>query len=261
MLATAALPTLSSSAAAALDAVLLSPRVGFTLSALVECAGLSVATAIAAAFPAASHARAIVVCGPGNNGLDGLVAARWLAAFRYTPTVVLPRRSRAQPALAEAALAALAAAGVPVLAAVPPLAGGGADLLVDALFGFSAAGAPREPYAAALDAMVAAQRRGGNGSAAAAALEATGDGGSSGGGGIPVVSVDIPSGWEVDGAVAGALRPEMLISLTAPKPCAAAFAGQHYIAGRFVPREVAREFGIEPLTELYAGSELVVRVR
>jgi NAD(P)H-hydrate epimerase len=55
--------------------------------------------------------------------------------------------------------------------------------------------------------------------------------------GKPVVSVDIPSGWNVEkGNETGAgLEPAMLISLTAPKLCAEAFTGVHYVGGRFVP--------------------------
>lgn len=57
----------------------------------------------------------------------------------------------------------------------------------------------------------------------------------------PVVSVDIPSGWHVEeGDVEGdGLRPEMLVSLTAPKRAARLFAGRHhYLGGRFVPPQI-----------------------
>ena len=54
----------------------------------------------------------------------------------------------------------------------------------------------------------------------------------------PIISVDIPSGWHVeDGDTSGdGLRPEMLVSLTAPKKAARLFDGPfHYLGGRFVP--------------------------
>ncbi len=46
--------------------------------------------------------------------------------------------------------------------------------------------------------------------------------------GAPVVSVDIPSGWQVDEEAAdpGRLQPDMLVSLTAPKQCARGFQGK-----------------------------------
>jgi NAD(P)H-hydrate epimerase len=73
--------------------------------------------------------------------------------------------------------------------------------------------------------------------------------------GLPIVSVDIPSGWDVelgpieltrktenDGQEKAVdesgfkwLEPEVLISLTAPKEGVRAFKGRHFLGGRFVP--------------------------
>ncbi len=53
-----------------------------------------------------------------------------------------------------------------------------------------------------------------------------------------IASVDIPSGWHVEnGDESGdGLRPDMLVSLTAPKRGARFFRGPfHYLGGRFVP--------------------------
>lgn len=53
--------------------------------------GLSfqLATALARSFP--SEKSVLVACGPGNQGGDGLVAARHLVHFGYQPTVYLPK--------------------------------------------------------------------------------------------------------------------------------------------------------------------------
>ena len=55
---------------------------------------------------------------------------------------------------------------------------------------------------------------------------------------LPIVSVDIPSGWDVEkGNVLGVgLRPNVLISLTAPKEGVKDFRGKHFLGGRFVPK-------------------------
>ena len=54
--------------------------------------------------------------------------------------------------------------------------------------------------------------------------------------GVPIASIDIPSGWDVDkGNVHKLFTPEILISLTLPKLCAQDFQGAHYLGGRFVP--------------------------
>ena len=60
----------------------------FSIDQLMELAGLSCASAALDAFPAAS--RALVVCGPGNNGGDGLVAARHLKHFGIASEVWYP---------------------------------------------------------------------------------------------------------------------------------------------------------------------------
>jgi NAD(P)H-hydrate epimerase len=69
---------LGAQAAQALDADLMSPEGGYLLAQLMELAGLSCSAAVAHVFPAATHRRVLVVCGPGNNGGDGLVCARHL---------------------------------------------------------------------------------------------------------------------------------------------------------------------------------------
>jgi len=52
-----------------------------------ELAGLSVATATADAYKLPDAKRILIVCGPGNNGGDGLVAARHLHHFGYQVSV------------------------------------------------------------------------------------------------------------------------------------------------------------------------------
>jgi NAD(P)H-hydrate epimerase len=54
----------------------------------------------------------------------------------------------------------------------------------------------------------------------------------------PIVSVDIPSGWDVEKGplTADSLNPSILISLTAPKLGSKEFKGKHFLGGRFVPK-------------------------
>lgn len=73
------------------DAWLMSPAGGgFTLEQLMELAGLAVALSITRFFP---DTAVLVVCGPGNNGGDGLVAARHLATFGHQVAVYYPKRN------------------------------------------------------------------------------------------------------------------------------------------------------------------------
>ena len=60
-----------------------------------------------------------------------------------------------------------------------------------------------------------------------------------------MASVDVPSGWDVEkGDINGlGLKPELLISLTAPKLCAKFFEGKnHILGGRFVPKPLEEKY-------------------
>ncbi len=67
---------------------------------------------------------------------------------------------------------------------------------------------------------------------------------------VDIISVDIPSGWDVDKGILegeggeGVINPSMLISLTAPKKCAEGFKGVHYLGGRFVPKDIMRKYNM-----------------
>jgi hydroxyethylthiazole kinase-like uncharacterized protein yjeF len=224
---------LRAAAAAALDAELM-PAL-YSLEQLMEVAGFSVAQAVAACFPPHTHPSCLVLCGPGNNGGDGLVAARHLAALGYAPTVLCPRPSPS--AHYARLLAQLRALGIPTHAALtedgcPPLAA--FHCAVDAGLGFSATGPLRPPLAGLIAQLAAA--------------------------GTPTLAVDVPTGWPVDGRQEGEadaaeplLQPRALLSLTAPKPCASDFmqgpraAGRrHYLAlSGLVPPEMRARYGLE----------------
>jgi len=128
---------------------------GLGVKGLMENAGKGVADFVAAKFPRAR--RVCVVCGGGNNGGDGFVAARRLAG-RYKVDVVLltdPGGIRTQEArenwdsLAGTGATRTVAADRPTLLAVKCI--GAADVLVVAIFGTGVKGGRvREPYASAI---------------------------------------------------------------------------------------------------------------
>jgi NAD(P)H-hydrate epimerase len=64
---------------------------------------------------------------------------------------------------------------------------------------------------------------------------------------LPIVSIDIPSGWDVEKGPQGhAIQPEMLISLTFPKECANYFKGKyHYLGGRFIATSFSDKYGFQ----------------
>jgi NAD(P)H-hydrate repair Nnr-like enzyme with NAD(P)H-hydrate epimerase domain len=78
---------------------------------------------------------------------------------------------------------------------------------------------------------------------------------------LPIVSIDIPSGWDVErGNETGeGLEPEMLISLTFPKECALYFKGpHHFLGGRFIPPMLASKYGLDIPT--FPGTDQCLRM-
>lgn len=224
--------------AAALDTALMSDKHGFSIDQLMELAGLSVASAVAEVY---SPARVLLFCGPGNNGGDGLVAARHLHHFGFKPTVCYPRggrSSRPSSCLYSGLVKQLEALAIPFLEVEQALELD-ADVVIDAMFGFSFKGEPRPPFDSILARLAGADD------------------------GPPIVSVDIPSGWQVEQREIGdrekLIRPDMLVSLTAPKVCARLFQGRHhYLGGRFVPPEIKEAFKLD--LPAYPGTSQCVRI-
>ncbi len=123
--------------------------------ALMEGAGAAVVAAMLDCWPslATGPRRALVLCGPGNNGGDGWVVARLLAVRGWAVKATAPGAPGPGAPDAAAALADWRAAGG--AAAEGPVDGAGFDVAVDALFG---AGLARDLDARAA-AMLAAARR------------------------------------------------------------------------------------------------------
>ena len=138
----------SAAQAKEIDEKLMGPEFGFSIDQLMELAGLSVASALCEVYPPRSHSRVLVLCGPGNNGGDGLVAARHLFHFGYEVEVCYPKRT--DRPIYNGLVTQLSTLGIPFVDA-ETLRGGDPlvttrDVVVDALFGFSFTGAPRAPF-------------------------------------------------------------------------------------------------------------------
>jgi hydroxyethylthiazole kinase-like uncharacterized protein yjeF len=115
---------------------------------LMEAAGRAVAEAVGGLAP---EGPVRVLCGKGNNGGDGLVAARLLAAtgFEVEALLLWPADELSPDAAANHERFAAEQVGPDDLDR--RLAGSGA--VVDAIFGTGFSGAPRRPAAAAIEAI------------------------------------------------------------------------------------------------------------
>ena len=167
---------------------------GIPAGHLMEAAGREVADAALRLMGGAYGRRVVVVCGKGNNGGDGLVAARYLDDMGVRTTVLLLEDGLREPAVSN--LSRLEHTTVrrrPFAVDALERELGRSDVAVDAIFGTGFRGVPEGGHAEAI-----------------AALNASS---------VPVVAVDIPSG--VDGATGGvegtAVHADLTVTFGAPK--------------------------------------------
>lgn len=108
------------------------------------------------------------------------------------------------------------------------------ELVVDAIFGFSFKGDVREPFHSILSVLSGLT--------------------------VPIASIDIPSGWDVEKGNPSGIQPDLLISLTAPKKSATQFTGRyHYLGGRFVPPALEKKYQLN--LPAYPDTECVYRLQ
>lgn len=175
-----------------------------------------------------------MVCGPGNNGGDGLVAARHLWYYGYKPTVYYPKQSKNE--LYQRLVTQLKNLDVPFTEDFSE-ALSQTSHVVDAIFGFSFSGEVRSPFDTIISAMEKSS--------------------------VPVTSVDAPSSWNIESGPpengpGKKFMPQALISLTAPKPLVKVYKGRHFVGGRFLPPKVAEKYDLD-MPE-YQGVDQIVEV-
>ncbi|OZJ04380.1 hypothetical protein BZG36_02400 [Bifiguratus adelaidae] len=228
-----AIRLLTAQIAQKIDEELMSSAGGFSVDQLMELAGFSVAQAVSRVYQRNTHPNVLVVVGPGNNGGDGLVAARHLCHFGYKPKIFYPKQSSKD--LYQRLTTQCKNLAIPVLTENLGQELKQTDLILDAIFGFSFKGDIRDPFGDVIKALIESK--------------------------VPIASVDIPSGWDVEeGPVREpAIQPEMLISLTAPKLCAKHFRGKrHFVGGRFVTPDFEKRFELN--LPAYEGTDQVVEI-
>lgn len=195
---------------------------------LMESAGDAVVRALLRRFRDELGGGAVILCGKGNNGGDGMVVARLLRRAGYAPRVLLLSPPDSLSGDCAAQFQRLGTAGVewevlsgsddlPLLRSRLAHAG----LAVDAILGTGTQGAVHGWFATAIEALNGAD--------------------------LPVVSVDIPSGLPGDGLspVGPCVRAGLTVTLALPKAClytpeCAPHCGEVIIADIGIPPEAAR---------------------
>jgi hydroxyethylthiazole kinase-like uncharacterized protein yjeF len=186
--------------------------------ALMERAGAAVARLALALAP---HARDVwVVAGPGNNGGDGLVAARWLkAAGKSVHVTWLGQAERLPPDAAhahrEALLAGLALHPADAQLHRPP------ELVIDALLGLGQSRAPEGPMRNQIERMNRAR-----------------------GQGVAILAVDLPTGLCAD---TGRMLGDLVVHASATLSLLTAKPGLFMAQGRDAAGSVwLDELGVTP---------------
>jgi ADP-dependent NAD(P)H-hydrate dehydratase / NAD(P)H-hydrate epimerase len=181
---------------------------------LMEAAGRGAAAVVARLHP---EGTVLCLCGAGNNGGDGVVVARTLRAWGRDARVAFVGGREPDDALRHGwELSRIEPPDLPASLAA-------AAVVVDALLGTGAEGAPRAAHADAIRAVTASGR--------------------------PVVALDVPSGVDpTTGAVPGeAIHAAVTVTFGAPKTGLLRFPGRA-MAGRII----ALEIGLPPLGEAEA---------
>ena len=177
---------------------LTSEQFGVSMSQLMEAAGRAVAQFAQRCFP--DKTRILVLCGRGHNGGDGMVAARELALAGNAVSVVLLGEEAGLRAEVRNCWHALVSTPGVVASACRTqdelgsllASNGDAELIVDAIVGTGLQAALRGTPALAVEWLGRVN--------------------------VPVLAVDLPSGWDADSASAESAAPaDAVVTFTAPK--------------------------------------------
>ncbi len=158
-----------------------SRHLGVRTLTLMENAGAAVAEFVLETYKSSSSVA--VLCGKGNNGGDGLVAARHIAQKKAVEVFTLEPPDDSASELFAVNLDRVKS----IAKGVEHLDMRQHDVFIDAMLGVGLRGKPREPYAKTIKLLNRTKK--------------------------PVVSVDVPSGWPSEAHV----RPKATITFHAPK--------------------------------------------
>src|SRR5713226_5564351 len=219
---------------------LMTEEVGISLLQMMENAGRCLATHARGMLGGDARGRQVaVLAGRGGNGGGGLAAARRLNVWGAAVTVVLAQSLKDMRGVPGQQLTILEWIGIPVRLGADGISDlfADADLVIDALIGYSLRGAPAEPVAALIRAANASGR--------------------------PMLALDLPSGLDGDSGEASdpTIRATETLTLALPKrgllaPAARPWVGKLHLADISVPEKVYRRLGLT-VGPIFAASDII----
>nr|CCA25391.1 hypothetical protein BRAFLDRAFT_104103 [Albugo laibachii Nc14]CCA25464.1 hypothetical protein BRAFLDRAFT_104103 [Albugo laibachii Nc14] len=224
--------------------VILIEQYHYTLERLMELAGLSVACAIEREFPTSQAAKSsdlniLTIAGRGNNGQAKEIETN-CSMFGYSPSVYYPKATDNE--LFNKLVSQCSSLNIPLLYHLPhpSTIDEQFGLILDGIFGFGFKGEIRDPFLQIINQIKQCRS-------------------------ARIVSIDIPSGWEVDtGNLNGqGLDPYMLVSMSVPKVCARFHEEKgdtiHYLGGRFIPENLNELWSLS--LPKFLGSDQCVKLK
>ena len=230
---------------------------------LMELAGLSVASAMYDYLTNitkkqddnkknGNFGNCLVLCGPGNNGGDGLVCARHLQLFGlFNEIVVCYPRNPPKKQFYEQLLKQCESFDIKIEYNFDDITKEWIDkngnakysVIVDSVFGYSF----KTPLGGSWKNRIKAVSEYYNKYCKT----------------IDMCSIDVPSGWDIKTGINGLkkeeyLQSDMLVSMSTPKECAKNYPNVHYLGGRFMPQKICEKFKVK--LPKYPGCQQFVRI-
>ena len=225
-----------------------SASAGVSTDTLMENAGLAAAGEVRKALGGAAGSRILVLVGPGNNGGDGLVAARHLRRWGAEVTAYLPlRRMEEDPkfqAALEAGVSSLSTSQDPDLSVLERELSN-SHVVIDAVLGTGRARPLKGTLSEAMLRLRAAKSRRP---------------------GMTIVSLDLPTGMDADTGRVDPSCPQADITVTFGYPKVGHFRspgaekrGRLVVLDIGIPKCLAHDISLELLTGKWVSSKLPTR--
>lgn len=224
------LPYLTSSEILELDQLMIN-ELHVSIYQLMELAGLATANLVQQYFKSNLTGKKIsIVCGKGNNGGDGLVAARFLANWQAEPTIILTGAAKELREVPRHQLQSVKSLNLPIINCCDADLNviknilHQSDLILDALLGVGLSNEPKAEYATLINLMNQSHKT--------------------------ILAIDCPSGFDATTgqAFSTCIKAALTLTMTAMKTGfknkeAKEYTGTIYLADIGIPAYLYQKFG------------------
>lgn len=189
---------------------------GITVSKMMEVVGFQIANFV----NRINCKRVLIVCGPGNNGGDGICAGRFLDSRGYKVTVFISSKTLHDEPKRQ--LEILEKTEAKIIYELKELEKEikKTDLVVDGLFGYNLRGEPKGDYSKIIEIMNDSGKR--------------------------IISIDVPSGFDLSkGETKYCVKPSEVLCISFPKKGLERY--KLYVVDIGVIKKVYKELGLVPI--------------